>query len=205
MRGLFLQLQQVGLSICSVRASHCNSFSCCRAQAVEYAGFGSCSSQALEHRLNTCGSWADLLLSMWDLPRPGIEPVSPALAGRFFTTEPTGKPPKWHLKVCNSGTFSDLPMLLQPAPFSRSKTVSSPLKKSNANEAITPHSAPGNPQQSIFCLYGFVYSGYFIETESQDVWPFVFGLSLSITFLGFIHVVSVLDSFVRLNNIPLCG
>ena len=94
-------------------------------------------------------------------------------------------------------------MLLQPAPFSRSKTVSSPLKESNANEAITPHSAPGNPQQSIFCRYGFVYSGYFIETESQDVWPFVFGVSLSITFLGFIHVVSVLDSFVKLNDI-LC-
>ena len=29
---------------------------------------------------------------MWDLPRPGIEPVSPALAVRFFTTEPPGKP-----------------------------------------------------------------------------------------------------------------
>ena len=29
---------------------------------------------------------------MWNLPRPGIEPVSPALAGRFFTTEPPGKP-----------------------------------------------------------------------------------------------------------------
>ena len=27
-----------------------------------------------------------------DLPDPGIEPVSPALAGRFFTTEPPGKP-----------------------------------------------------------------------------------------------------------------
>ena len=27
-----------------------------------------------------------------DLPDPGIEPVSPALAGRFFTTEPCGKP-----------------------------------------------------------------------------------------------------------------
>ena len=30
-----------------------------------------------------------------DLPRPGIEPVSlvsPELAGRFFTTEPPGKP-----------------------------------------------------------------------------------------------------------------
>ena len=27
-----------------------------------------------------------------DLPNPGIEPVSPALAGGFFTTEPPGKP-----------------------------------------------------------------------------------------------------------------
>ena len=27
-----------------------------------------------------------------DFPDPGIEPESPALAGRFFTTEPTGKP-----------------------------------------------------------------------------------------------------------------
>ena len=27
-----------------------------------------------------------------DLPNPGIEPVSPALAGGFFTTEPLGKP-----------------------------------------------------------------------------------------------------------------
>ena len=27
-----------------------------------------------------------------DLPKPGIEPKSPALAGEFFTTEPPGKP-----------------------------------------------------------------------------------------------------------------
>ena len=27
-----------------------------------------------------------------DLPNPGIEPMSPALAGRFFTTEAPGKP-----------------------------------------------------------------------------------------------------------------
>ena len=32
-------------------------------------------------------------LSPGDLPDPGIEPVSPALAGGFFTTEPPGKPP----------------------------------------------------------------------------------------------------------------
>ena len=29
-----------------------------------------------------------------DLPDPGIEPASPALAGGFFTTEPPGKPPR---------------------------------------------------------------------------------------------------------------
>ena len=27
-----------------------------------------------------------------DLPNPGIDPKSPALAGKFFTTEPPGKP-----------------------------------------------------------------------------------------------------------------
>ena len=43
--------------------------------------------------LNSCGSWAQLLHNMWVPPRPGIEPVSPALAGRFFTTEPPGKFP----------------------------------------------------------------------------------------------------------------
>ena len=51
-----------------------------------------------EHRLQTrrlsnCGSRAQLLRSMWDLPRPGLEPVSPALAGRFLTTALPGKPP----------------------------------------------------------------------------------------------------------------
>ena len=30
-----------------------------------------------------------------DLPDPGIEPASPALAGELFTTEPPGKP-NWH-------------------------------------------------------------------------------------------------------------
>ena len=43
-------------------------------------------------RLSSCGSWAWLLRGMWDLPRPGLEPVSPAFAGRFSTTAPPGKP-----------------------------------------------------------------------------------------------------------------
>ena len=50
-----------------------------------------------EHRLQTrrlsnCGSQAELLRGMWDPPRPGLEPASPALAGRLSTTAPPGKP-----------------------------------------------------------------------------------------------------------------
>ena len=50
-----------------------------------------------EHRLQTrrlssCGSRAQLLRGMWDPPRPGPEPVSPAPAGRLPTTAPPGKP-----------------------------------------------------------------------------------------------------------------
>ena len=55
--------------------------------------FCSCGSWALEDRLSHCGVPAQLLVSMWDSPRSGIEPMSPALAGRLFTTEPLGKPP----------------------------------------------------------------------------------------------------------------
>ena len=44
-------------------------------------------------RLSSCGSRAQLLRGMWDLPRPGLEPVCPALAGRLPTTAPPGKPP----------------------------------------------------------------------------------------------------------------
>ena len=46
----------------------------------------------LTRRLSNCGSRAQLLRGMWDLPRPGLEPVSPALAGGFLTTAPPGKP-----------------------------------------------------------------------------------------------------------------
>ena len=51
---------------------------------------------------------------MWDLPGPGLEPMSPALAGGFLTTVPPGnpleggflttgpprKPPGVSLKIC---------------------------------------------------------------------------------------------------------
>ena len=56
-------------------------------------------------RLSNCGSWAQLLHGMWDLPRPGLKPVSPALAGRFSTTAPPGKPPISFLKIIITEEF----------------------------------------------------------------------------------------------------
>ena len=66
-----------------------------RAGATLHCGVAA--SLAAEHKLQTrrlssCGSRAQLLRGMWDLPRPGLEPVSPALAGRLSTTVPPGKP-----------------------------------------------------------------------------------------------------------------
>ena len=46
------------------------------------------------HRLSNCGLWAQLLCGMRDPPRPGLKPVSPALAGRPSTTAPPGRPQK---------------------------------------------------------------------------------------------------------------
>ena len=75
----FLQLRQAGATLrCSVWASPCGGFSCCGAWA-------------LERRLSSCGARAQFLRGMWDLPGPGLEPLSPALAGGFPTTVPPGK------------------------------------------------------------------------------------------------------------------
>ena len=64
-----------------------------RASVVVARGLSSCGSWALERRLSSCGAWASLLSRMWDLPGPGLEPMSPALAGGFLTTAPPGKFP----------------------------------------------------------------------------------------------------------------
>ena len=93
-----LQLQRAEATLrCGARAS-CGGFSCCgawalgtQASVVVACRLSSCGSWALERRLSSCGARAQLLRGMWDLPGPGLEPVSPALAGRFLTTAPPGK------------------------------------------------------------------------------------------------------------------
>ena len=76
-----------GLSLVVARGG----FFCCGARALGRAGFSSCRSRALEHRLSSCGTQASSLRGMWDLPGPGLETVSPALAGGFLITAPPGK------------------------------------------------------------------------------------------------------------------
>ena len=66
------------------------------AQQLQFAGsrvcgLSSCSFGALECRICICGTWAQLLRGIWNLPGPGIEPVSPALAGGFLSIVPPGK------------------------------------------------------------------------------------------------------------------
>ena len=102
----FLQLRRAGATLrCGARASHCGGFSCCGARAlgawasvVVAQGLSSCGSRALERKPSSCGARASLLCGMWDLPRPGLEPVSPALAGGFLTTAPPGKSLFSHFK-----------------------------------------------------------------------------------------------------------
>ena len=43
------------------------------------------------HELSSCGTRARLPCGMWDLSKPGMELMSSALAGGFFTTGPAGK------------------------------------------------------------------------------------------------------------------
>ena len=67
-------------------------------------GLSSGSSHALEHRINNCATWTQLLCGMWDPPRPGIEPMSPALMG--FSGGSAGKE-----SACDVGDLGLIPGL----------------------------------------------------------------------------------------------
>ena len=92
---IYLFLAVLGLRFCARALSSCGKrgplFIAVRGPLTIAA------SPAAEHRLQTRrlssrGSRAQPLRGMWDPPRPGPEPVSPALAGRLSTTAPPGKP-----------------------------------------------------------------------------------------------------------------
>ena len=86
------------------------------ASVVVAHGLSRCSSWALQHRLSSCGAQAQLLRGLWDLPGPGIQPVSPALAGGFLTTGPPGKSLQYILAAYIFSTQQLVP--LTPLPLS---------------------------------------------------------------------------------------
>ena len=94
----YLFVAALSLCCCAWRYSslRCTGFSLrwlllLRSTGSRHAGFSSCSTRA------------QLLRGMWDLPGPGIEPVSPALAGGFLTTAPPGSPGYLFLSSANMG------------------------------------------------------------------------------------------------------
>ena len=81
---LFLVVRGLLTAVVSLVAEH-------RLQARGLQQLWHVGSVIVARRLSSCGALALLLRSMWDLPGPGLEPVSPALAGRFLTTASPGK------------------------------------------------------------------------------------------------------------------
>ena len=59
--------------------------------ASHRGGLSCCGTWALAQGLGGRDTRAWLPCGMWDLPGPGIEPISSALAGEFLTTGPPGK------------------------------------------------------------------------------------------------------------------
>ena len=86
--GVYSSLQCAGFSL--------QWFLLLQSPGSRHAGLSSCGLRA--QQLWPAGSAAvaaavaQLLRGMWDLPGPGLEPVSPELAGRLPTTAPPGKP-----------------------------------------------------------------------------------------------------------------
>ena len=87
--GLSLVVMSGGYSSLWCSGFSCGSF-CCSSWALEPSGFSS-------H-----GAWTYLLPCMWGLLGPGIEPESPALAGRFITTREVSEVRQFWLKVTES-------------------------------------------------------------------------------------------------------
>ena len=68
--------------------SNCAEWRHCLVAALKLV---SAAAQAPEHWLSSWGTRALWPRGMWGLPRPGIEPTSPARAGGFLTPGPPGK------------------------------------------------------------------------------------------------------------------
>ena len=101
-----------------------------------------------------------------DLPDPGTKLASPALAGRFFTTEPPGKPREHCVLVVQS--LSQVQLFTTPGTAARqaslSFTVSQSWLKFMSIESVIPNNSSSVVPFSS-CLQSFPTSGSFQMTQ----------------------------------------
>ena len=117
-------------------------------------------------RLSSCGSRAQPLRGMWDPPRPGLEPVSPALAGRLSTTAPPGKP--HFLSFCKINAN----LLIGFGSYSLKNTTLN--CSGNAPPVFPPESAP-LILWTDFLAFG-LFSGRFLASYYLQTVPLVLAL-----------------------------
>ena len=113
---LFIYLFMAVLGLCCGAGTfHCRDFSCCGAPSLGHVGS------------SRCGPWAQLLHGVWNLPGPGLEPMAPALAGRFLSMVLPGKFPLVLFSSEKRGGFS------LPQFYCLHFLFSVPERKDNAN------------------------------------------------------------------------
>ena len=117
------------------------------------------------HRLSSCGPRAQSLRGMWDPPGPGLEPVSPALAGGLSTTAPPGKPCASFLMTQSTATFLHSKSfhcfsnaLIRYLWILLTEFLPHLLVLTNADTSLKILSPCNFLESMSFCLFGLIYS-----------------------------------------------
>lgn len=90
--------------------------------------------------------------------------------------------------------------VVHPLPLSFQNVFTTPSRTSVPNKQSSLIPTPDN-QPPTSCLSGFAYFRYFIEVDSHDLWPFVFG-SFTEHSVFKVPREPELHSFSRLNDVP---
>ena len=123
---------------------------------------------------------------MWDLPGPGLEPVSPALAGGFSTSAPPGEPSRAFLQSLASA------QTCLPAPRStlQGALAKITLQRLPVNLLLSCASQHQAARITYTSPNPFLWKKPFIPSTGDCSWPLYFasGKLKSDSFLGSVYV-----------------